>query len=164
MYTLTSPARAPEIKSADADVTEAFESFMSAFEDYKQHNDQRLAEIERRGSTDVVTEEKMARIDRSLDEQKRALDRLMVKQARPSLGGGVDRETSAVRQAFDAYVRRGDEAALRQTELKAMSAGSDAGWRLSGARRARHRDRPAGFRTLAGPLDCHGPAGLGRGA
>lgn len=125
MNTQTSPARAPEIKSADADVTEAFESFMSAFEDYKQHNDQRLADIERRGSADVVTEEKMARIDRSLDEQKRALDRLMVKQARPSLGGGTGREISAVRQAFDAYVRRGDEAALRQSELKAMSAGSD---------------------------------------
>jgi HK97 family phage major capsid protein len=30
-----------------------------------------------------------------------------------------------LRQAFDAYVRRGDEAALRTTELKAMSAGSD---------------------------------------
>jgi HK97 family phage major capsid protein len=86
---------------------------------------ERLAEIERRGSADVVTEEKMARIDRSLDEQKRTLDRLMVKQARPRSGRRRGRETSAVRQAFDAYVRRGDEAALRQSELKAMSAGSD---------------------------------------
>jgi HK97 family phage major capsid protein len=125
MNSETPTARAPETKSVDADVSEAFESFMSAFEDYKQHNDRRLAEIERRGSADVVTEEKMARIDRSLDEQKRALDRLMVKQARPSLGGGTGRETSAVHQAFEAYVRRGDEAALRQSELKAMSAGSD---------------------------------------
>jgi HK97 family phage major capsid protein len=100
---------------------------MTAFEEYKHHNDQRIADIERRGSADVLTEEKMARIDRSLDEQKQALDRLMVKQARPSLGGGAGgRETSAIRQAFDAYVRRGDEAALRQGELKAMSAGSDA--------------------------------------
>jgi HK97 family phage major capsid protein len=72
-----------------------------------------------------VTEEKMARIDRSLDEQKRTLDRLMVKQARPILGRRRWPRASAVRQAFDAYVRRGDEAALRQSELKAMSAGSD---------------------------------------
>ena len=67
----------------------------------------------------------MARIDLALDEQKRTLDALLVKRARPDLGRGPA-QPSAVRQAFDAYVRRGDEAALRQSELKAMSAGSDA--------------------------------------
>jgi len=125
MNTQTKRARAPETKSVDADVSAAFEDFMSAFEHYKQSNDERLAEIERRGGADVVTDEKMARIDTALDEQKRTLDALLVKRARPDLGrGGV--QPSAVRQAFDAYVRRGDEAGLRQAELKAMSAGSDA--------------------------------------
>lgn len=116
--------RAPETKSVDADVSAAFEDFMSAFEHYRQSNDERLAEIERRGGTDVITEEKMARIDLALDEQKRTLDALLVKRARPDLGRGAA-QPSAVRQAFDAYVRRGDEAGLRQSELKAMSAGSD---------------------------------------
>ncbi|VVT18568.1 Phage prohead protease, HK97 family/phage major capsid protein, HK97 family [Hoeflea sp. EC-HK425] len=121
----TRAPRAPETKSIDADVSAAFEDFMSAFEHYRQSNDERLSEIERRGGADVITEEKMARIDTALDEQKRALDALAVKRARPDLGRGAA-QPSAVRQAFDAYVRRGDEAALRQTELKAMSAGSDA--------------------------------------
>ena len=116
--------RAPETKSVDADVSVAFEDFMSAFEHYRQSNDERLSEIERRGGTDVITEEKMARIDLALDEQKRTLDALLVKRARPDLGRGAA-QPSAVRQAFDAYVRRGDEAGLRQSELKAMSAGSD---------------------------------------
>ncbi len=120
----TRAPRAPETKSVDADVSAAFEDFMSAFEHYRQSNDERLSEIERRGGADVITEEKMARIDTALDEQKRALDALLVKRARPDLGRGAA-QPSAVRQAFDAYVRRGDEAALRQTELKAMSAGSD---------------------------------------
>ncbi len=120
----TKAPRAPETKSVDADVSAAFEDFMSAFEHYKQSNDERLAEIERRGSTDVVTEEKMARIDHALDEQKRTLDALLVKRARPDLGRATP-QPGAVRQAFDAYVRRGDEAGLRQGELKAMSAGSD---------------------------------------
>jgi HK97 family phage major capsid protein len=124
MNTQSRLARAPETKAVDADVAQAFEAFMSAFEDYKHNNDIRIAEIERRGGADVVTEEKMTRIDAALDEQKRALDRLMVKRARPDIGGGGG-EPSAVRQAFDAYIRRGDEAGLRQTELKAMSAGSD---------------------------------------
>lgn len=124
MTTLSKTGRAPETKNVDADVSAAFEDFMSAFELYKQSNDERLAEIERRGGADVITEEKMARIDSALDEQKRALDALMLKRARPDLGRGG--APSAVRQAFDAYVRRGDEAGLRQAELKAMSAGSDA--------------------------------------
>jgi|GEM_PF-21875 len=122
----TKTARAPETKSVDADVSAAFEDFMSAFEHYKHSNDERLAEIERRGSADVVTEEKMARIDTALDEQKRALDALAVKRARPDLGRSGGAAPSPVRQAFDAYVRRGDEAGLRQAEVKAMSAGSDA--------------------------------------
>ncbi|MEM5473436.1 phage major capsid protein [Hoeflea sp. AS60] len=120
----TKAARAPETKSIDADVSAAFEDFMSAFEHYKQSNDERLAEIERRGGSDVITEEKMARIDTALDEQKRTIDALLVKRARPDLGRGAA-QPSAVRQAFDAYVRRGDENGLRQAELKAMSAGSD---------------------------------------
>jgi HK97 family phage major capsid protein len=97
---------------------------MSAFEHYKQSNDERLAEIERRGGTDVITEEKMARIDLALDEQKRTLD-AAAGQARAARSRAGAAQPSAVRQAFDAYVRRGDEAALRQIELKAMSAGSD---------------------------------------
>lgn len=119
--------RAPETKSVDADVSAAFEDFMSAFEHYKQSNDERLSEIERRGSADAITEEKMARIDTALDEQKRALDALAVKRARPDLGRGRGggAAPSPVRQAFDAYVRRGDDAGLRQAEHKAMSAGSD---------------------------------------
>jgi len=125
MNTQITKARAPETKSVDADVSAAFEDFMSAFEHYKQSNDERLAEIERRGGADVITEEKMARIDTALDEQKRALDALAVKRARPDLGRGGGSAPSPVRQAFDAYVRRGDEAGLRQGELKAMSAGSD---------------------------------------
>ncbi|WP_417426651.1 phage major capsid protein [Hoeflea sp.] len=115
---------APETKSLDADVAQAFEEFLSTFEDYRQSNDQRLAEIERRGG-DILAEEKLARIDTALDEQKRTLDRLLVKRARPDLGRGDGREPSAVRQAFEAYVRRGDEAGLRQSERKAMQTGSD---------------------------------------
>jgi len=116
--------RAPETKSLDADVAQAFEEFLSTFEDYRQSNDQRLAEIERRGG-DILAEEKLDRIDTALDEQKRTLDRLLVKRARPDLGRGDGREPSAVRQAFEAYVRRGDEAGLRQSERKAMQTGSD---------------------------------------
>ena len=65
-----------ETKSAD-DVGAAFDDFMRAFEAFKETNDERLADIERRMSADAVTVDKLARIDRALDEHKRLVDDLV---------------------------------------------------------------------------------------
>src|SRR5690606_8993231 len=119
---------APETKGqgGSADVGAAFEEFMATFEAFRDANDQRLAQIETRMGADVVTSEKVERIGQALDEQKRVMDRLVLKQARPPLG--PDAATSAARlehkEAFEAYMRRGDERALRAVEAKAMSYGS----------------------------------------
>ena len=76
-------SRAPETKAAGdpSDIAEAFGDFMSTFEAFRESNDQRLAEIERR-STDALTVEKVERISKALDEQKRALDGLALKRTR----------------------------------------------------------------------------------
>ena len=68
------------------DVASAFEDFARAFEAFKDANDTRLAEIETRLSGDVVTDEKLARIDAALDDAKRRLDRLALDRSRPPLG------------------------------------------------------------------------------
>lgn len=79
---------APEVKSvALGDVDRAFEEFRSGFEAWKAENDRRLAEIERRGAADPLTEEKMERIDRAMEESRRLADDLALKAARPRLGG-----------------------------------------------------------------------------
>ena len=76
---------APEAKSAPAfDLPEAFDEFMASFESFKQTNDDRLGQIERRMSADVVTSEKVERISRAMDEQKRAIDGMVLKRARPA--------------------------------------------------------------------------------
>ena len=118
---------APETKSAagNPEVADAFDEFMSSFESFKSENDRRLVEIERKMGADVLTTEKVDRIGRALDEQKRALDRLALKNARPPLG----RETASMlpsehKQAFEAYVRTGDERLIRALDVKAMSYGS----------------------------------------
>jgi HK97 family phage major capsid protein len=114
------------VKAVPDTVTAAFEDFMQAFEAFKEVNDQRLGEIEQKLSGDVVTRDKMERINRALDEQKAALDQLVLKKQRPALGGRAEAgpEASEHKAAFDAYIRRGDEAGLRALEAKAMSAGS----------------------------------------
>lgn len=110
------------------DIKDSFDEFLHAFESFKHANDERLAQIERRG-TDVVTEEKVARIDRALSEQKRALDELTLAASRPHLGGetksNTDRATRERKQAFDRYVRKGDAGGFDSLDLKAMSVGSN---------------------------------------
>jgi len=113
----------------DAAVTHS--EMMRAFEAFKEANDERLASLERRGG-DVLLDEKVARIDAAIDTQQRRLDDLVLKGARPSLGGPAlqTRDIREHKSAFEAYVRSGESADLRQLEVKAMSVGtpSDGGY------------------------------------
>ena len=117
-----------EIKAVPENLDAAFDDFMEAFEAFKDVNDRRLDEIERKLTADVVTRDKMDRINRAMDEQKKALDQLVLKKARPALGrpDGPSPEATEHKAAFDAYIRRGDEAGLRELEAKAFSAGTGA--------------------------------------
>ena len=63
----------PEIKAVPDTMTAAFDEFMEAFESFKDVNDRRLSEIEQKLTADVVTREKLERINRSMDEQKRVI-------------------------------------------------------------------------------------------
>ncbi len=110
----------------DAMVTHA--EMLRAFEAFKDTNDQRLALTEKRAG-DVLVEEKLARINQTIDAQARRLDDIALKGARPALGGDrhAARSQSAIehKAAFDAYVRSGEAAGLRALEVKALSAGSN---------------------------------------
>ena len=59
-----------ENKVIDTDVGAAFDEFLRAFEAFKETNDERLGQIERRMAVDLVTTDKLVRIDRAIDEQK----------------------------------------------------------------------------------------------
>lgn len=125
---MTTTSIAPELKSAgSAELGVAFDEFMTSFEAFKEANDERLQQIEKR-STNSLSEQKVERISAALDEQKTALDTLILKAKRPQLAG-FDAPISLVaqehKQAFDGYVRKGIEQDLRSLEAKAMSAGSD---------------------------------------
>lgn len=112
---------------SSGDIVEAFDDFMSAFEGFKEANDERLEQLEKRMTSDVVTEEKVSRINRVVDEQKRHLDALVLKNQRPSLGGGGVQGPAQLehKEGFDAYIRSGQDAGLRLLEEKALSIGSD---------------------------------------
>jgi len=106
----------------------AVDEVMRAFEAFKDANDERLAEIEKRMSADAVTAEKVDRIGDALDRQKTRLDELALKARRPQIGGNGEAKADIAgehKQAFNAYVRKGDASGLLAIEQKALSAGSD---------------------------------------
>ena len=114
-----------ETKAITPEIKTAFDDFLSAFEAFKQANDERLAGLETRAG-DVVSEEKVDRINRALDEHKRLLDELTLAASRPAVAGErkAAPQPREAKAAFERYVRQGDASALETLELKAMSTGS----------------------------------------
>ena len=112
----------------------AFGDFMQAFEAFKDANDERLAQIEKRMGEDAVTADKVERIGRAIDQTKARIDELTLKAKRPPLAGDGDGAGDGNRrahaEAFAAYVRKGDAQVLFEIEAKSMSvaSGADGGY------------------------------------
>jgi HK97 family phage major capsid protein len=106
----------------DAVVTHG--EMMRAFEAFKEANDERL---EKRAS-DVVLEDKLARINQTIDAQARKLDDIALKSARPAIGfdRGRGQGSPEHKAAFESYMRSGEANGLRALEMKALSVGSSA--------------------------------------
>jgi HK97 family phage major capsid protein len=101
----------------------AMEEFRSAFEAFKVANDQRLSEIEKKQSADVLSLEKVDRIDRAMHEQKAAMDRIKLNSHRPALEAPTGPQASESKQAWGQYMRHGDVSKL--LEAKQLSVGSN---------------------------------------
>jgi HK97 family phage major capsid protein len=108
------------------ELKDAFDEFMHAFETFKSANDERLDQLERRAA-DAVTGDKVERLNQSVDEQKRALDEMVLASQRPLLGGSHPQtgDTREHKSAFERYVRKGDSGGLDRFEVKALSSQSD---------------------------------------
>ncbi|MFC3704579.1 phage major capsid protein [Devosia honganensis] len=98
---------------AGSDIATLFADFSNAFEEFKRTNDQRLAEIEKRGSADGLLEDKLERLNAVLDGHKAALDRAAADRARPAIEGKGGAAADEYKEAFSAYVKRGEEKALQ---------------------------------------------------
>jgi HK97 family phage major capsid protein len=117
-----------EINGASGDViVEAVHDLCTTFEEFKQTNDLRLKDLEEKGVGDILSEEKLARINKALSEQKNAIDRLSLQAARPKRGDAraVTSGDNEHKSAFNAYMRSGDSAGLFALEGKSLSVGVD---------------------------------------
>ncbi|HEY8064656.1 MAG TPA: phage major capsid protein [Methylosinus sp.] len=105
---------------------EALADLHRAFAAFKDTNEERIAQIETRMGVDALTEEKLQRIDRSIDETKRRIDRVALDVARPRLASTPTDDAPARehKSAFALYMRSGEAVGLKALESKALSAGS----------------------------------------
>lgn len=93
-----------------AEIKALIEGINAAFAAFKAEHTAQLAEV-KRGLSDVVTAEKVDRINAAVGEQQKALDdamrRLAALQIGGGAGGGETPEARAHREGFAAWVRKG---------------------------------------------------------
>jgi HK97 family phage major capsid protein len=109
-------------------VREAADGLARAFEEYKSVNDQRIAEIERRGSSDALTGEKLARMDQSINKLQDDITSVKTCLRRPAKGTApyvASDEKSGYKSAFMRYVTKGIDADLSAFQCKDMDVIAD---------------------------------------
>lgn len=92
---------------------------LHTFEVFKAENDDRLSAIEKRSVADPLQNEKLKRIEASLNEQKASLDRLALK----ALQQKGDPQPAEEKRSFEQYMRAG---ILTAPEEKSLSGTADA--------------------------------------
>ena len=104
------------------EVRSATETLARAFEEYKSVNDMRLGDIERRGSADVLLDEKLSRMDASINRVQDDLSNVKTAMRRPGKGSFEAKAegNSAYKQAFMSYITKGNESDLSRLDTKAL--------------------------------------------
>lgn len=111
-----------------SEAREAVIDLQRQFQAFKAGHEQQLAEVKARGSADVVTVERVDRLNAAIDALQEKVSRQLLaeKRARRTLEtASYDPLGDDHAKAFNAFIRKGQEGDLIALERKAMTAGSD---------------------------------------
>ncbi|MBN8530596.1 MAG: phage major capsid protein [Alphaproteobacteria bacterium] len=113
-----------------SDITERVHALGNSWEQFKQLNEARLKEVEKKGAADPLYYEQLDRIGQAIDATKSRMDKLETAYNRPGKDAGEGYPIPAAyqgeyKQAFCAYLRKGIESGLEKFEGKALSVTSD---------------------------------------
>ena len=113
-----------------SEITDRVSALGHAWEQFKQVNDNRLRDIERKGHSDPLYEEHLNNISLAMDNYKQRLDQIETAYSRPTLGVEVEEyksheKYSEYSKAFRNYLRKGMDAGLEALQTKSLSVGSD---------------------------------------
>jgi HK97 family phage major capsid protein len=104
------------------EVHAATDTLARAFEEYKGANDMRLNEIERKGSSDVLLNDKLSRMDQSITKLQDDISGVKTALRRPAKGGAlvVADADNGYKGAFMRYVTKGHEGEVSSLQTKDM--------------------------------------------
>ncbi|MDR1494661.1 MAG: phage major capsid protein [Rickettsiales bacterium] len=105
------------------DLNEKLEKLGHSWEHFKEANNDRLLQLERKSSADPLTEIKLEKLNSLLDEQKSKIDSLEVAMARPISSNDYLKEYKSnddiqYKNAFNGYLRKGIDEQLANLEMK----------------------------------------------
>lgn len=100
---------------------------LKSWEDFKSINDEIQKSIAQKGSSDPLLSEQLLKISAHLDEYKSKVDILETAASRPFYGidNKINYGDNEHKQAFNNYLKSGNESNLSKLEQKSLSAGSD---------------------------------------
>ena len=124
----------------NSEVKSAVDKFGEAFEEFKATNDKRLTDLEKKGSTDPLIEEKLDKIEKSMDSMEEINQKLTLQEKnqenvneklasfeamlkRPNVGQTVD-DIDKKLEAFHKCMRKGAQN-LEPEEIKALTVADD---------------------------------------
>lgn len=102
------------------EVNAATETLARAFEEYKSVNDARLSDIERRGSADVLSDDKLTRMDRAINDLQDDITHVKTSLRRPGKIGAAPMVDNRHKQAFLTYIAKGYDTDLIPYQSKAL--------------------------------------------
>ena len=123
------------------EIKSAVEQLGTAFEEFKKTHQEELKQIKSKGSADVITSEKLARIEKSLDQledvnqkvtkaklaqdaNEEKLNKIETIVSRPGFDISAKADHSMEKKVFDKWLRDGKEA-LSPEEVKVLTASND---------------------------------------
>lgn len=113
------------------DYTQTVNKLRAEFEQFKIVNDRRIREIEQRGTSDPLTQNHLESLNKRLEEFETQLNNISNAMQRPKLEPSGDKiskvdEHPRYTDAFDKYIRKGQEAEITEYTKKRGSAWADA--------------------------------------
>ena len=123
-----------------SELTELLEGIKKDFHELRGANDQRISEIEKKGTALGLTKEKVEKINEAIQKQEdlqkelaaekksredwqRLADSYFAQLSRPGQGGSQEDKTSPYRKAFSAFLRKGIER-MGPEDIKALTEGT----------------------------------------
>lgn len=108
----------------DYDIQTTLDDLARTFEEFKATNDERLKGLEKKNLDDPLYQEKLRKIENSLDQSERRLKQMEALKGRPQLET-QDQPSPGHNRAFMDYVRKGHDAPLYDFERKSLSTTTD---------------------------------------